>query len=361
MKYRQSLLTSFATCPRRALHGMAIDDDVTLGNVGASADLGSAFHATAAEILRTLYRQGEQAIPTEEAITIMREVLAAGPWILPADERDDLRALVLSFAGYYTWDTTRIMALEKRLEAEIPCPDGEVRTFTGQPDLLLADPPGGAILVDWKSGRAVPPTPRAHERGETITGKQYLSDRGHAQLDAYGFLVMRNYPGVQRTTLRELHLRSGEVREATLDRDELEHIERELADLMMKLDRAILEGEGSELWRPRPGRQCLRKCPVSVTCPVPAEQRGVGMLSTEDAQDAAAARYVVVDAVRQTLREALKAAYEESGRSIPTGDGRVLRKEHGTTGTFGFYNEEADDERSAEGVGGAGDPAGTGA
>src|SRR3954463_5942427 len=81
--FRQSLLSSFEQCPRRAMHGMAIDDDITVGNVGSSADLGSAFHAVAAEILRTLHRQGEEQIPTQEAVEILYEVLRAGPWVLP--------------------------------------------------------------------------------------------------------------------------------------------------------------------------------------------------------------------------------------------------------------------------------------
>src|SRR3954467_13438184 len=76
--YRQSLLASFEQCPRRAMHGMAIDDDLTVGNVGASADLGSAFHAFAAAYLRTLWKQEEPNMPTQEAVEIAYEILANG-------------------------------------------------------------------------------------------------------------------------------------------------------------------------------------------------------------------------------------------------------------------------------------------
>lgn len=342
---------------------MALDDDVTTGNVGALGDLGTVFHAVARELLETLKRQGLEQIPTQEAVEILYEVSAASPIVLPAEERDVLRSLVLNFVSYYKWPARRIMLLEGRLSVGLLCADGEVREVTGQPDAILADPPAGLVIVDHKTGwPSAKKSPRKMpERGEAIIGREYLSDRGHFQLDVYGLLALHRYPAAKYVTLRELWLRNGERREATLMREELEHVERELADLMMKLDRAILEGEDSPLWRPRPGRQCLRKCPVSVTCPVPAEMRGVGMLSTEEAADAAGAAYVVLDAQRQTLREALKARYETDGRPISAGPGQVLRKEHGTTGTFGFYNEEADDERSAEGVGGAGDPAGSGA
>jgi hypothetical protein len=331
--YRQSLLQSFEICPRRTLHGLALDDDLTTGHMGSSADLGSAFHAVAAEILRTLYRQGEEQMPTQEAVEIMYEVYANGKWVLPTADRDTLRNLVLSLASYYRWNTRRIMALEERLETQIVCEDGIVRTLTGQPDVLLADPPAGMVIVDYKTGWSIPKTPRdLPEQGEAIVGEQYLSERGHFQLDIYGLLALRRYPQAKYVTLRELHLRNGQRREATLDRAKLEHVEREIADHMMKLDRAIDEGPDSELWRPRPGPQCARKCPVATSCPVPAEQRGVGALENEDLADAAAARFVVTDAVRGTLRDQLKTHYEQTGRPPEVGDGTGFFWRHKANG-----------------------------
>jgi hypothetical protein len=159
--FRQSLLSSYEQCPRRALHGMAIDDDLTVGNVGASGDLGSAFHAFAAEYLRTLWRQNEPNMPTQEAVEIAYEILANGierlnvttgevhrqKWVLPSEERDDLIGMVLGFCRY-EWQPRHIMPegtdLDRdggRLSADIVCPDGVTRTLTGQPDVILADPP----------------------------------------------------------------------------------------------------------------------------------------------------------------------------------------------------------------------------
>lgn len=347
--FRQSLLASFEQCPRRALHGMLIDDDLTVGNVGAAADLGSAFHAVAAEILRTLYRQGESQMPTQEAVEVMYEVLGVGAWSLPADARDDLRSIVLNFASYYTWSAKRILALERRLTAEIACQDGEIRELTGQPDLIIADPPDGLVIVDYKTSRGSPRSPRTlPPKGEAIVGKQYLSERGHFQLDIYGLLALRHYPQPNRVTLRELHLRTGERREATLGRDELEHVEREVGIQMQKLDEAIRAGEGP-LWKPRPGRQCLRRCPVVNSCPVPDEMKGVGALVSEDAADAAAERFIVVDALRQTLRDQLKAHHEETGHAPGVGDGHVLRwKVDPGTGRrqFGVWEPDAAESES---------------
>src|SRR4051812_7127879 len=95
--YRQSLVTSFAVCARRTRFALQGRGDFATGYTEATADLGTVFHAVAAEILRTLWRQGEQQMPTQEAVEVMYEVVAAGSIVLPPDERDDLRRLVLRF------------------------------------------------------------------------------------------------------------------------------------------------------------------------------------------------------------------------------------------------------------------------
>jgi hypothetical protein len=331
--YRQSLLRSFETCGRRTLADLKIPDEISTGNSGALADLGSAAHAVFAAILRDLHRDGQDQPSTTRALELMRRTLAEGEWVLPTDERHVLRELVMSFATYDRWDTKRIMALERPLSLELLCDDGEIRTLTGQPDLIIADPPDGLIVVDFKTGLGVPKSPRQMPaEGEPIVGREYLSPSGTFQLDLYGLLALRRYPAAQRVTLRELHLRFGHRREATLGRDELPEVERQIALQMMLLDRAIIEGDRSELWRPRPGRHCLRQCPVARSCPIPDEQRGLGALSSKEDADEEAARFVVVDALRQTQREALKAYHEETGEAPEVGDGRGLfwkRKEKG--------------------------------
>lgn len=348
MSYRQSLLHSFETCPRRTWHAMQLPEDLNVGYTEASADLGRLVHEVFAEILRTMRRQGMDQIPTEEAVVIMREVYAASPVVLPAAERDDLRWLTLEFCRY-RFPPERIMAIERPLEAQIRCPDGRTRTLTGRPDLLMRDGSHGVVIGDYKSGKGKPRSPRSMPpEGEAIKGKQYLSDRGHFQGDCYGLLVMLGrpplsdvgYPMVQYTVFRELHLRSGEIREAMLGREELEHVEYELGVQMQKLETAIAEGEDSEAWRPRPGRHCLRQCPVTASCPIPAEQRGLGALETEEHANEAAARFVVLDGLRAGLRAQLKARFEESGQPPLVGDGTGLfwRQDPGTSRrSFGVW------------------------
>lgn len=323
--YRQSLLASFETCPRRTRADMALPDNLSTGNVGVSADLGTLVHEVNAEILRTLRRQGEAQIPTQEAVEIMREVYAASPIVLPAKERDDLRWLTLGFCNY-RFEPKRFLAIEQKLETSLRCPDGEMRTVTGTPDLLMQDSGNGIIILDWKSGRGKPPSPRKPPpEGQPIQGKQYLSERGHMQLDTYSMLVLHAYPNAEYTILRELHLRSGEIREASLGRDELEHIEYELAAQAQKLDNAIQQGDDSPLWKPRSGAHCLRQCPVARSCPIPVEQRGEGSLESDEQADIMAQEFPVVDGLRQHLRANLKNYHEASGYEPKVGDGNVFR------------------------------------
>lgn len=362
--YRQSLLRSFEVCPRRALHELLIPGDMSVGNVGSSADLGSATHAVFGEILATLRRQGEKLISTQEGVEIMYETLAAGEWVLPAEDRDTLRDFVLSFCSSpkYRLEPSRIMALETRLSLDIECPDGVTRTLTGQPDVILSDPPDALVVIDWKTGRGKPPSPRQMpEEGEPIVGRQYLSEGGTYQLDIYGLLALRGRtvdgyqiaPRAQRVTLREAWMRFGERREATLGIEELEHVEREIAVQMMLLDRAIDEGpdSGSKLTNPRPGRQCNRGCPVSLSCPVPEEQRGEGAITSPDDADENARRWVKVRAADTALRARLKAWHEDTGHCPEVGDGTVVRWE-GEKGSrkFGAHPPAVPDVEQAAAV-----------
>jgi len=217
------------------------------------------------------------------------------------------------------------MAIEERLSHEIICPDGEIRMLTGTPDLVLSDPPDGAVLVDHKTGMARPQTPReAIPEGEPIRGAQYLSEGGYLQLVTYGALAMLEWPRIQRVTLREVNWRwMGPPREATMNRAELEHVLPYLGLVMQQLDQGLRGDE--EFAQPRPGKQCATRCPVASLCPVPAEQRGVGSLDTPDAADAAAARWVAVRAVDKQLREALKTWADESDHCPEVRDGLVVR------------------------------------
>jgi PD-(D/E)XK nuclease superfamily len=358
LRYRQSTLRSYVACPRSTV----LSSHLTTGTVGSRADLGSAFHATAAEILRTLRRQGEVQISTEEAVCVMREVVAAGPWVLSAQDyngdgdRPGLVQMVCNFAGE-TWNPARFMAIEQRLSMEIPCPDGEIRLLTGTPDLVVADPDTqlpGIVVIDHKTGMARPQSPRVTpEDGEPIRGAQYLTDGSFTQFAIYSVLAFNEWPGTQRFIGREKSWRwLGPWREVTITREEAqEHLTPWVAELMMKLDRGRTEGEGSEHAQPRPNAGCATRCPVKRSCPVPQEQRGVGAITSPEEADAEARRWAVIKALDPEMRAALKTYHEESGYAPQVTDGLVVRWRDRASGKgreFGIFSPAEAEATTAE-------------
>jgi hypothetical protein len=170
-------------------------DDLPLGNVGHTGQLGTAFHEFMRRYLTTLQEQGAEQMPTQEAVEVMYETLMDLKFSLPFAALDELRYLVLGFCRF-KWDPRRIFALEKRLTADIECPDGKTRTLKGQPDILLIDPPDGLIVIDAKSGRGRPKGPRLEpEPLEVVEGREYLSDL--FQGDTYSLLGLGRLPAGQ--------------------------------------------------------------------------------------------------------------------------------------------------------------------
>lgn len=339
---RQSLLAGFELCGRRTRFALQQKGDWATGYVEVSADLGKMFHLFAAKYLRTLWRTGEIQMEWRQAEEVMWETYSQAGFVLPATEREDLGWLVRGFC-HFKWNASRILALEERLESGLPGLDGKLRYITGQPDVLISDPPRGLIIVDYKSGRSNPPSPRGQKDAEYAEGKQYLSERGHFQLDCYGMLALHAYPAMEYVILRELHLRSGQTREATLHRDELPKVERELGLHAEMFERAVNEGPKSDLFRPRAGAHCARQCPVSRSCPIPREQRGVGAVTTDAQMDQAAEAFVVSHAQSELLRKQMKVRFEATGRPGYTSDGRHVRwYENGSGGrSFGICDADA--------------------
>jgi hypothetical protein len=322
LRYRQSTLRSYSECPRRTV----LSADGPTGLVGASADLGSALHAVCAAILNLLREGGEVQIPEQEGVEVMYSVLAAGPWVLGLEDQDWLRQMTVGFCQNYQWEPQHILKVEERLYADITCPDGKVRTFSGTPDALIREGRGIA-LPDFKSSLGVPRTPREEPpEGEPIRGWEYLSDGGYFQGRTYGFLALTAYPGAAFALPRELNLRwNTRPREARVERTDMEHIARQLGVLMMQWDNALSEGEGSDLAQPRPHpKQCNTRCPVARSCPIPKEQRGLGALETMEDATAEANRFVVVDALRKNMLKSLKAKHEAEKKYIPVVDGLVM-------------------------------------
>jgi len=277
--------------------------------------LGIALHLLAEEMLRTLNRTGERQIPSQELVEIMYELLGRPECPHLSDRQiADLRIMALQLAAH-EWTAERLVAVEGRLFCDVPCPDGKDRTITGSPDALLADPPAAAIVLDYKSGWAAPPAPRDGD-WDKDQGRAYLSERGIFQLDTYGLLVMRNYPAIERVLLREFHVRIDETREAHLERDELEHVERRLGVLAQRLDE-VLAGEAFA--EARPGSHCTY-CPRPHECPIPWQDRHTGKITNDDQARYVAEMLAPLEGVRKQDIAALKAYLDKDGK-IEFGNG----------------------------------------
>jgi hypothetical protein len=307
--YRQSTLAGFTTCARRTRFALEAGDDSTTGWVGSTGHLGQAFHAFAAEYLRTIWHQGATQMSTQEAVEVAYEQLRLLPFALPHADLRELVGMVVGFCAI-EWPIDRYSpeTIERRLEMPVECEDGQTRVLKGQPDLVMLDPPDALVIVDYKTGRGRVKGPRQEPKaGEIVEGHQYLSDRGHFQGDTYSLLALNEWPAAQIVRFREVYIRSGQIRQMSLSREHLEHVRRRLSLTMELLDRAIEEGPKSELWRPRPGSHCGRKCPVSASCPVPPAMRGAGVIDSVPKANRAAQRLARINGERETLTEALKA------------------------------------------------------
>lgn len=324
---RRSLLEKLDQCPlstRFELEGARY--------TSPAAARGILFHRFAAEVLQTLRRTGESTIPHEEAIVILREVEAqkdvpdAEVVMCGADERRMLRTLALKFANE-PFDSDRIIDVEGGLESVVRYQRGDgtmvERRITGRPDAVLADPPGGAIVLDYKTawsapGEGYPPSDEDAEAG--IDSR--ISIEGYFQQRFYGLLVMRKYPRIEKVTLREFYPMCGEVREATIKREHLEHVEAEICLLVEILDRALEGGSDSELWMAGPGRHCAY-CRRPTSCPIEDEARVVAGGITSQAQaQRVAAEVAVVEPIRKAGIDALKAWHEDTGKAIPVRDSK---------------------------------------
>lgn len=339
---RQSMLGEFDSCRLMTRFGL---EGYSYTN-GAQAR-GIIFHRFAAEVLRTLQRTGERMLPVAEALEILYEVSAqrevpdADVVTLPARERRLLRIAAIKFANENEFNMQHLIDVERRLyvTTRYPDPDGVMveRSVTGQPDALIAAPPDGAVVLDWKTTLAAP-APYNGDQPDHPDGVSYL---GYFQQRLYALLVMANYPAVQRVTLREFYVLEGVARTATVSRAQLEHIEREVADLAEQFDRAALAGADSKLWEPSPGKHCSY-CPKPTRCPIEEDVRTrEGGITSAAQAGRSAAEYVVAGEVRGKLHEALKAWFELHGPiPVKSAKGRYVvrwKTNKGGGRTFGVH------------------------
>jgi len=354
---RQSLLGSFDECALSTLF------DLRYANGWSTTPQarGTIFHRFAAECLRTMKRQDEETIPVSEALEILHEVCRQRDVPpeeivrVPLRELKDLRMAAIKFATDNSFTVRNIIDVERRLQGEISydLPNGQkaVRVLTGQLDALIANGPDAAIVLDWKDTWGLPPMPREDPGPEG--DEAHLSYQGYFQQRFYGWLILVNYPAIQRVTLREFYVRKTKVRKATLYRKDLEEVERELAVLAEQFDLAVASGlprEPYELgkvgrWNPSPGKHC-GFCLRPGLCPIEKESRGAGAISSKREAMDAVAEIAVSERVREHRMEGVKVWVDNHG-PVPvrwSKGRRVLGwRQHGKTRRFEFYTPEESD------------------
>lgn len=361
---RQSTLSSFDDCALSAFFSLSHGQ---LWSTHPQAR-GTIMHRTIAECLKTMVRQREDSIPVSEALEILHEALQQRDVPdselvrVPLRQIGELRRFVAKFARDNSFDIAQVVDVEQRLAATVKYPHpvtGEVieRELTGQLDCLMYQPPRrpglppGALVIDWKDTWGLPPDhTEQDEKGEEDDGSG-LSWHGYFQQRFYAWLVMKNYPKVERVTLREFYIRKTEPRPATVERKRLHLIEAELAILVAAFDAAVAQGKpawpyrleptlradapaelaeqvergGLELadvpqwvhpdvgkWRPSPGKHC-NYCHKPGACPVERESRGEGAITSQAEAERYAAEFLVADQVKKHRREALHAWCEAHG------------------------------------------------
>lgn len=328
---RQSHIARFDACALSLL----LDVQAPRRSVGPLAAIGTLFHRWVARAIEEMREQGQTRMPVDHGLSLLLQVLAQRDVPddevvhLPLSELKWLRICCVKWCEGGPFNASRVMMVEKRLRAAIYVPDGKgglyERIITGKPDVVVADPPDGVIVIDWKSGWQ-PPAKLGFE-GEQAHGKagvekaEKLTDQGYAQQVIYGLLILQNLPAVNRVTLREAYLRAGEYRESTIDRFNLERVTDVLGAVIAQMDAAFEAGPESERWLPEAGPHCAtcaapRMCPLYEWEGIPTDLEEAVLLARE---------WIVAGQVRKDRLPLLKGWVEQNG-PIPIDHGKGRRE-----------------------------------
>jgi hypothetical protein len=339
---RQSLLSSFDNC------GLTSWFELEYGKGWSTHPQarGQIMHRVIAECFRQMAEHNAPEIPTDAALTILRDVLrqddadracrrcgspnlqpgvsSAGMRTcsdcgaefetqlvnLPLAQVKDLFWVTIKWAHDNTWDIENLVDVELRLQTGIRYPNrlpGVVdpwvtRILTGQLDALFVEGSSAehAIVIDSKDTWGMP-------------GPQELDqETGYFQQRFYALLVFRNFPSVMRVTLREHYIRYSEPREASLTREDEPEIESELAALVERFDRQFEEqlslppDTPRNVFRPTPGKWCSY-CIRPNACPILPFARGEGRITDEARAIELAGQLTVAEEIVKGTRKAIQA------------------------------------------------------
>lgn len=346
---RQSSIAKFDNCALSLL----LSEQAPERQPSNLAARGTLFHRWVGKAIATMRANGEVTFPVEQGLALLLDVLAQRDVPdedvvhLPMSELKWLRVCVTRWCEGGPFNAQRVVAIEDRLYGTIMVPDGNgglyERRISGQPDVLVADPPQGMIVVDWKAGWAPPTKQNAAVAADERRENDRISDQGYAQQVIYGLLVLQNYPAVQYVTLREAYIMYGEHREATVERWQLERVTDVLGAVIAQIDAAFEAGPESPRWIPTAGTHCgicaaPRKCPLKDWLGIPATLEEAQLLARE---------WIVAAQVRKERLPFLKGWVDANG-PIPIDHGKGRREvgwpdwdgESKARGPFKLYEPE---------------------
>lgn len=265
--YRQSLIATFDSCPLRAKFSM---EDVRR-TPSPIAARGTLIHRFVHKAIKKMHASGERGYPVEMGMDLLTEILCQhdvpSEEVVPItmEEMKWARVIAVKWCETVNIDARRMLAAEERFFADLTLPTGETVKITGQLDLLLADPPDGLWVVDYKSGWKRPVEPRNQEKAEREGSG--LTSLGWAQWLIYSYLMFENFPSIHRVIFGEHHLLRGEKRYARMERWEMERLRDVLAAQVALLHQAVQEGPDSARWIATAGPHCAlcsnpRACPI---------------------------------------------------------------------------------------------------
>lgn len=364
---RQSQIARFDNC---AL-SLKLDVEMPGQHRGNLAALGTLWHRWVSRVIALMRATGATTFPVEmgmaelQTVVAQRDVPDEAVVHLPMAELKWLRICVTKWCHGGAFNAQRVIAIEEELKSVIAVPDGRggfyERTIVGHPDVLVADPPKGVIVVDWKTGWTPPSKLSEDALDERVAHAEEhtekLTDQGYAQQVIYGTLILDNYPAIERVTLREAYIRHGEYREATVDRYHLERLKDVIAAVVAQIDAAFEAGPDSPRWIPSAGVHC-GICPAPRHCPL---KEYAGIPTDLDEAQLLAREWIVAAQVRKERLPLLKGWVNANG-PIPIDHSKGRREvgwpswdgdEEKPKGTFRLYEpedapESPFDERLAE-------------
>ena len=276
---------------------------------------GTAFHDFAARATASMIENDEPTIPHDVAKAILDEVLTDRiDLVIPAAERDALRAMVWNWSQATSIDPATIILVEQLMTWDV----GGF-TIRGRIDLAL-DENGVLVIPDYKTSFNVPSQDDFEGDFQTqlygalvAFGQTADGERIGAGFNQFRFENV--FPRYLREDDGTLATRSFER-----TREDLIHLRSDVETQLARLRRAIESGK----WPAIPGTHCS-ECPAAHECPLPIAFRPESEVpeSIEEAQRLAEWRFTEKRRMERVGKR-LKAFAEREGVVIPIGAKRYL-------------------------------------